>query len=246
MKIPKTFVFMVFNPIAFAVSLFVSWVSFSALITLADDPFIYGTWPGVVAAASIRTALSLIIGDIVADFAYEVYWIAIPCALLISFRRARGHLKGITKERQVWIQWYHQQQEAITQGNIFEEIPPFREAQSVLLRLIQQLMAFIVHFSCWFSAFALLATILQPSNGIVEAAHYLVRAFPDIAIPAIIHALLSSYQEARGTIKEVAKEQQVWMKWCDMRLKWHQRQQGAKALGYTLTEAPPSPPVNAC
>ena len=48
-----------------------------------------------------------------------------------------------------------------------------------------------------------------------------------------ITALISSYQEARGTVKGIAKEGEVWTKW------W-QRQTEAKVLGYTLAEVPPA------
>ena len=141
-----------------------------------------------------------------------------------------------------------------TRKNILQEMPfvseniesisYFRKAQRILFRLIRHLMSFVVHFSCWFSVFALLATIIQPNNGIVEAAHYLVRSFPDIAIPAVIHAFLSSYQGTRGSIKGTNTERQTWMEWCDMWMKWHQRQHGAKAYGYTLAETPPPSPLN--
>ncbi|MYC77173.1 hypothetical protein F4X10_15525 [Candidatus Poribacteria bacterium] len=249
MKIPKTLLFRVLNPITFMitfmVSLCVSWISFSALATLSDDPFIYGTLPDIIEAASILTAFTLIIGDIVADFAYEVYWIALPCALFISFWRAGCYVRGFTKENQSWTQWYLRQQETITQGNTLEELSAsesmrtlrsVREAQSILLRPIQRLMFFVCHFSCWFSAFALLATILYPSNGIVEAVRYLVQSFPDIAILAAIHGSLSSYQGIRGNIKGTGIARQMWME-------WHQRQQESKTLGYVLDEAPPLPEV---
>ena len=252
MGIPKTFLFMVSNLITFTVSLFVSWISFSVLATLSDDPFIYGTWPDVVAAASLQRALSLIIGEIVSDFLYEAYWIAIPGALIISWRGARGYLKGIAKEHQVWTFWYRQQENAITEGNMLEESPLasenmgtdsyFRRIQSLLLHLLRLLMFFIVHFSCWYSAFALLAIIMQPGNGIREAAYYVVSSFPDIAIPAVIHAFLSNYYEVRGNIKGTTEERRVWTKWYDAWVKWHHRQQGAEALGYTLDE--PSPSLN--
>ena len=249
MKISKTLVFIASNPLSLIVPLFGSWVSFSALATLSDDPFIYGTLPDIVEAASIQTALALIIGAIIDDFAYHVYWIAIPAALLISFWGARSYAKGIAKERQLWMPWYHQQQNAIAQGNILEEPPTasenirnnayFRKTQSVLLHLIRPLTFFVIHFSCWFSAFALLVIIMQPSNGIVESAHYLVKSFPDIAILAAIHAFLSCYQEARGSTKGTVTERQTWMKWYDMWMKWYQRQQEAKTLGYVLDEASP-------
>ena len=166
MRIPKTSPFITSNLISFTVSSFVSLISFSALATLSDDPFIYGTWPDIVEAASIQTALSLTIGAIVADFAYHGYPIAILSALLIIFYKVRCHTKGIAKERQIWVQWYHQQQDAMTQGNIFQETPLaskniatnsyFRKIHRGLLRLIRPLISFILHFSCWFSVFALL------------------------------------------------------------------------------------------
>lgn len=253
MGIPKTLLLMVSKPITFIVSLLVSWISFSALVTLSDDPFIYGIWPDVVAAASLQRAFSLIIGEIVSDFLYEAYWIAILCALIISWRAARGHLKGNTKERQIWIPWYHQQEKAIIEGNTLEEPPLasentatdsyFRLTQNILLHPLRPLMFFIVHCSCWFSAFVLIAIIMQPGNGIRETAYYVVNSFPDFAIIAGIHAFLSSSQEALGRIKGAAKERSVWTQWYNSRLKWYQRQQGAKVYGYTLAEASPPPPL---
>ena len=255
MKPPKILVLIVSKPITFIVSLFVSWISFSALATLSDDPFIYGTWPNIVAAASIQRAISLIIGEIVGDFAYEGYKIAVPCAFIISWRAARGHLKGIAKERQIWIPWYHQQEKAITEGRTLEESPLsskhkrtnayFVNMRSILLYLIRLLMFFTAHFSCWFSAFVLFVIIIQPSNEITETFHYLVNSFPDFAIMAIIHAFLSSYQETIGRIKGAAKKQQMWIQWYEERMKWYDRQQGAKTHGYALPEAPPVPPLDA-
>ena len=84
MKNSKTLVFIALTPFTFLVFFFASWVSFSALATLSDDPFTYGTWPDIVAAGSLQTAVSLIIGEIISDFAYELYWIAIPSH---AFRR---------------------------------------------------------------------------------------------------------------------------------------------------------------
>ncbi len=255
MKFPENLVFLGSNVKTFIISLVTSWISFSALATLSDDPFIYGTWPDVVAAASIQKALSLIIGEIVRDFTFEVYKIAIPCAFIISWRTVQGRLKGIAKERQTWTPWYRQQEHAIAEGEMLGESPVtsehkrtdayFRSTQSILSHLRRCLIRFVVHFSCWYSAFALLAIIMQPGNGIRETAAYLVNSFPDFAIIAGIHAFLSSYQETLSRIKGAAKERQVWTQWCDMQLKWHQRQQGAKVHGYTLAEAPPPPPLNA-
>ena len=56
---------------------------------------------------------------------------------------------------------------------------------------------------------------------------------PQLAIISIILALISSYQEARGSVKGTAKEGEIWTK-------WYQRQIEAKAQGYTLAEVPPA------
>ena len=255
MKIQKTLVFIVSNLTTFIVSLFTIWISFSAITTLLDDPFIYGTWPDVVAAASLQRAFSLIVEEIISDFKYEVYKIAVPCALIISWRAVSGHLKGIAKERQIWLPWYHQQETVIAEGGTLEEVPVgskpkgsnpyFRSRQNILRYLLRLLMFFIVHFSCWYFAFALLAIIMQPGDGIRETAYHLVNSFPEFAIIAIIPAFLSSYQEAIGRIMGTAKERQVWTQWYDSQLKWYQRQQGARKYGYTLAEAQPPPPLNA-
>ena len=97
----------------------------------------------------------------------------------------------------------------------------------------------ITHFSCWFSVFAVLIIIGQLGNRIEEIAYYLVRFFPEIAIPVVILAFLSCYREARGTKKAISKEREIWMNWYDAWMKWYQRQQEAKVLGYVLNEAPP-------
>ena len=253
MKFPENLAFMGSNVKTFIISLGTSWISFSALATLSDDPFIYGTWPGVV-AGSIQRGIALIIGEIVRDFTFDGYKIAVPCAFIISWRAARGHLKGNATERQIWIPWYRQQEKAIAKGERLEASPLasehkrtdayFRSTQSLLLHLLRLLMFFMVHFSCWYSAFALIAIIMQPGNGIRETASYIVNSFPDFAIIAGIHALLSSYQETLGRIKGATKERQVWTQWYDSQLKWYQRQQGARKYGYTLAEAQPPPPLN--
>ena len=90
MKTPKTLMLIISNPLTFIVPLFTSWISFSALATLSDDPFIYGTWPDVVAAASIQKALSLIIGEIVRDFTYEGYKIAVPVRVYYQLAGGAG------------------------------------------------------------------------------------------------------------------------------------------------------------
>ena len=47
MKFRKTLKFMVQNPSTFFLCYLICWIFFSALHTLTDDPFIYGTLPDV-------------------------------------------------------------------------------------------------------------------------------------------------------------------------------------------------------
>ena len=78
----------------------------------------------------------------------------------------------------------------------------------------------IVHLICWFAGF------IFPFYETLGSAVFL---------HVIIFALISSYQEARGTVKGTAKEGEAWTK-------WHQRQTESKTQGYTLAELPP--PIN--
>ena len=79
MKKKKTLLFMLWNPTSFVVYFLACWILLSALFTMSDEPFVYGTWPDVVAAAEgafanlpgslwkLVTALSIITEEIMAD-----------------------------------------------------------------------------------------------------------------------------------------------------------------------------------
>ena len=69
---------------------------------------------------------------------------------------------------------------------------------------------------------------------VLETLLFMLRnPIPRFTIISIILGLISSYQEARGTVKGIAKEAEAWTK-------WYQRQTEAKIQGYTLAEVPPS------
>ena len=164
--------------------------------------------------------------EIIAMFGQFLPWIAL-IVFVISYREARGNLRGIANRQQAWMRWYQAQQEAINRGEIFEEPPPsentqadsyFKKAQKTLQFMVRHPMSLIVHFACWFLAF-----IFKYGDSL----DFLLILF------VIIPALISSYQEARGTVKGAAKEGAEWMK-------WYQRQTGAKAQDYTLAEVPPA------
>ena len=176
---------------------------------------------------------------LIGAFGQLLPWIAI-IAFIISYREARGNLKGIAKEHDTWKGWYTQQNRSETLDGTFEELPPknisansyFRRIQKTLRLMIHNPISFIVHFTFWLVALILLY-IMTYHLGIVAALRYWVQLLPEFAISSAILASVSSYQEAKGIIKGAAKERDVWTK-------WYQRQTEAKAHGYTLDEPPPS------
>ena len=251
MKIPKTLFFMVLNPIPLIVHL-TWWFLFAAWGIVSDDPFIEGKWSHVSQIISppssfgdYVTAASIIIDEIIDDTWGNGSWIYIVMPpFLICYREARGNLQGIAREQQAWMRWYHQQQETIAQGNTVEESPPaledrkvnsyFRKALRALLSMTRNPVLFIVHFACWFSAFTLFLAVmfaLTEWAGIVDTAREFVKMVPEFAIVPLVLALLSSYQETRGTVKGIVKVRQVWTEW------WHQQQE-AKTQE-TRFDAPP-------
>ena len=186
------------------------WISVYALLFLTTHP-----------VENIQETFELI-----GTFGQILPWIAI-IVFLISYREAKGNLKGIAKTQQVWTQWYHRQQEMIRQGNSFDEPPSskdthadsyFKKAQKTLRFMARNPMSPIVHLSYWFTAFFLSYDEIRYSTPVQIL---------------VILALISSYQEARGTVKGIAKEAQVWTK-------WYQQQTGSKEQEYALTEIPPS------
>ena len=169
-------------------------------------------------------------------------WVFIAIfAFVIGYREARGNLKGIAKERQTWMQWYDRQQEVISGDDTLEKPPSkleapqvdsyFRKAQRTVSLMVRNPMLFIFHFTCWFSP--LFVLLLIEWSHVIETTGDLVKIVPYLVTFGIIPALISSYQETRGTVKGVAKETQVWTK-------WYQRQINVIAQGYALAASPPS------
>ena len=212
-EIPETLFFMVRNLKPFIVHL-TCWISayaFLLFITLRPED----------TPEDIFEVFELIV-----MFGEMLPWIAM-IVFMISYREARGNLKGIARTQQVWMQWYQGQQEMIKQGNTFGELPLLENAQAdSYLKKAQKTLQFmahnpivlITHLICWFLVFILLYG---------EFLHFL--PIPFVVIPALI----SSYQEVRGSVKGITKEGEVWTK-------WYQRQAGAKTQGYTLAEVPPA------
>ena len=145
MRIPKASAFIASNLISFTVSLFVSWISFSAFSYTFRRPVHIWHMARYSGSSLHSNSPFAYHRRIVADFAYHVYPIAIPLPLLIIFCKVKCHTKGIAKERQIWGPVVSPTTGAMTQGNIFQEAPlasknigtnfPFQENTKVLLHL---------------------------------------------------------------------------------------------------------------
>ncbi len=235
MKIQKTLLFMSRNPIPLIVRM-VCWIFASTLLFFV---LLAMTVPPEEKPDDI-----LELYELVGAFGRLLPWIAI-IAFIISYREARGNLKGIAKEKEKWTRWYTLQQRSEALDEAYKELPPenvipvdsyFRRVQKTLRFMIYNPMSFIAHFTFWLVALVLLYITTYYTEyyfGIVAALRNLVRLLPEFAILPIILALISSYQEAKGMVKGATKEQEVWKK-------WYQRQTEAEMYGYTLDEPPPS------
>lgn len=263
MKVSKTLLFMFRNPIPFIVQL-VCWFLYAVLNVVPEDssthdPYsedssIRNPWLSVLrltknslsdlpeSLENFAIIVSIIFDEVIIEVMKDGGWgfILIP-VFIISYREAKGNLKGIAKERQTWMQWYDRQQEIIKQEDSFEQPPStledtqvnsyFRKAQKTVLSMVRNPMLFVLHFACWFTPFILLFIVDWAIT--IETApnflNFLSIGFTFAAIPALV----SSYQETRGAVKGTAKEGKVWTK-------WYQRQINATAQGYTLAGPPPS------
>lgn len=263
MKVSKTLLFMFRNPIPFIVQLICWFLYAALQVMskapsigrslLGEVSFIDGALPGIVQLAktsldnfpgsleNFAIIVSIIFDEVITEVLRDGGWVFIAIlAFIIGYREARGNLKGIAKERETWMQWYDQQQEVIKQEAPLKQPPStledtqansyFRKVQRTGSLMVHYPMLFILHFTCWFSPFFLLFLIEWPH--IIETTRDLIKIVPYLVTFGAI-ALISSYQETRGTVKGVAKETQVWTK-------WYQRQINATAQGYALAAPPPS------
>ena len=228
MKVRRTLFFMLWNPPFLIFYFLLCWISLSALITMLDDPFIHGTWPDVVEAAEgifenlpgsiwkLVAALSIIIDDIVKDFASDTWPIAILLAPIFGYREARSSLKAITTEWQIWMQWYDRQQAVKAQEGTYETPPlsayipgdsHFISARKTVRFMLRNLRLSAGYFVCWIFLFTLLAlpVPLEPS--------IFVQLLPQIVIPPVIFTFIFSYREAKGNLKGTATQKRIWVQW---------------------------------
>ena len=255
MKVLETLLFMFRNPIPLIVHL-TCWFLLAAWGIVTDDPFIEGTWPYVVkiveppvSIGDYLKAASIIWDEIIEDLTITGFWVLVVMPpFLICYREAIGNLKGIGDEHRIWMEWHRQQQEATAAGdNFVEPVPPlknmrvnsyFRKAQKTLLFMIRNPKLPLIHFLCWLLAcfLLILITVLPDLANVVRIAENFARNFfsviPFLVIVAAIFGLISSYQEARGTVKGVAKVQQAWVE-------WYRQQQESKTQGVPFDVSPP-------
>lgn len=246
MKVRQTLFFMLWNPGLLSFYFWVCLILLSASITMSDDPFIYGTLPDTLETArgsfenfpwsiwKLVAALFIIIDEVVRDFSFHPWAIAILPTLVFGYREARSSLKGIATERQMWMQWYDRQQLIRTQ-EVTYEIPPLSEytpegpyfiaARKTVTLMLQDLRLLVGYFVCWIFACTLLA--LPISFNINDFMWSLL----EIVIPAAIFTFILSYREARGNLKGAALEKHIWAK-------WYYQQIGAITQGHILKEPP--------
>ena len=258
MKISKTLMFMIRNPVPLIVQL-VCWSLYAGLNVASEDlsaegPSVRNPWARVLwliktslsnlpeSLENFAIIVSVIFDDVVREVVRDGSWIFIVLpAFIIAYREAKGNLKGIAKERQTWMQWYDQQQESVREDVTIEEPPSkseaiqvdsyFIKARRTVSLMLRNPRLFILHFTCWFLPFFLLLVIGWASG--TETAPNFLNFLPIVFIFAVIPALISSYQETRGIVKGIAKEEEVWAK-------WYQRQTKSIADGYSIASPPPS------
>ena len=195
----KTVLFML-RHLPLLIGHFVCWFTLFALPMLFDTTDFVRSLPKTVISAAIFT-------------------------LILSYREARSHLKGMAIERGIWTKWYYRRIKTIAQEGSFEEPPSpenvkayayFGEIPETLFFMIRNLKPFIVHLTCWVSAYAFLCFItLRPEDtpeDIFEVFEIIAMFGQFLPWIAII-VFLISYREARGNLKGIADRQQVWMQW---------------------------------
>ena len=263
MKVGKTLLFMLRNPIPFIVQL-MCWFLYASLQVMSETPpperslisevsFIDGSLPGIVRLAktsfdnlpgsleNFAVIVSIIFDEVIVEVMHEGWVFIAIFAFIIGYREARGNLKGIAKERQTWMQWYDGQQGVVKREDSLAQPPSTLEdtqANSYFRKAQKTVFSMVRNpmlFILHFVCWFLpfFLLLLIDWAHVIETARDLVKIIPFFVTFVAIPAFLTSYQETRGTVKGIAKEGEVWTK-------WYQRQIEATAQGYALAAPPPS------
>ena len=263
MKVLETLLFMVRNPMPFIVQ-WGCWFLYAVLIVEPEESPSHNPWsedassrnPWLSVLRLTKTSLSdlpeslenfaiivsIIFDEVIIEVMKDGGWVFILIPVfIISYREAKGNLKGIAKERQIWMQWYDRQQEVIGHRSTLQGPPStledtqvdsyFRKTQKTALSMVRNPIRFVLHFACWSTPLILLFIVDWASG--IETARNFLNFLPIIFTFAAIPALVSSYQETRGIVKGTAKEGEVWAK-------WYHRQIDTTAPGQALAAPPPS------
>ena len=154
---------------------------------------------------------------------------------ITSYRETRGKLIGIATTQQNWINWYHNQEQQMSDDQNIDT-PPLSEnlgsdsvfirSKNTVLEMFRNPLVYVFHFICW--NFALIFGILLDDSmqytirdkgplGVFQIIDYIASDmkseffFDGIVVIAIL-AVTTSVQDVKGKLKGIAKEQQQWLK----------------------------------
>ncbi len=252
MKIRQTLVFMFKNPAPILLYFFLCWILFSALVTISDDPFQYGTLPE--AADEVKevgknlpwslwklcTALTLMIEEIATDMSYEGIWFMIIPALFIGYLEARGNLKGVENKRKElmilhssiskdFIEGQSDVMQQNTENGQDTSIP--WDSSDTVQSNFYFMKQLLYHFIFWIVVSAILTIVMYLTVGKGESIQLFIKYFEGLLIPSAVLSLLSSYRSSRGYVKGInAKHREL--------TDWYNRQKELIAAGDNLEELP--------
>ncbi len=257
MKVRKSLQYLIDNPMSIVVNFLILCILGSSLGTILDDPFLYETWEYLSRDSKAAVddlpwsvwkfvdVLSVFVDEAVRDFSYNAWLFFIPFALAITYQEAVGSQRGSAKERNIWMEFYETRLKIIPRGDEIEiaHITEDRISDSYLRTLLKSLLILVrnplllvLHFTAWVFALAMFLFIFSLNEGIVNASGNFVRSILQNTEQAILCAFISSFREARGYVKGIAIERQVWTKWYD-------RQIDNIEKGETISNPPPSEKV---
>lgn len=228
MKIRKTIIFMIQNPSPLILYFLICWLIFSALGTISDDPFQYGTIPDAMEEIAnwstalpwsiwkIFKAITLIIEEIVRDISYQRFWLVIIPTLMIGFFIARNSLRGIENEREIWINWY----DSITEENISDTGNHLSNKPKSNNYIYSNLRDIPLHVLYWTGFFIMVTVIIgfekhiyNPYFGFTQTLLELGSIYTNFLIPTILLTVLSSFCASTGYVKGISVERESWLDW---------------------------------
>ncbi len=228
MKIRKTIIFMIQNPSPLFLYFLICWLIFSALGTISDDPFQYGTLPDAMEEIEnwstalpwsiwkIFTGISLMVEEIVRDLSYQRFWLVIIPTLMICFLIARNTLKGIEIERKIWMNWYNSlaEENISDTGKHLSNIPKSNNYSYANLRDIS---LHVLYWTCFFIMvtviFGFEKHIYNPYFGFSQTMLELGTIYTNFLIPTILLTVLSSFCASTGYVKGISVERESWLYW---------------------------------